>query len=307
MTAPSLDSEPSEPSVRPSVHRFFSFDRVQALASNTLLQLVRLKIFYFLVIFGVAVIGSSSFFEKLTFQGQFQALKDTGLGAMSIFTWLLATLSAAMLIPKDLEDRTLYTILAKPVPRFEYLLGKLLGVLSMLAIATVAMSIVFAIVLSIREQAAIAEATATITEDQLPATLAEIRAGGWNANLIIGIFLVFLKSAIIASLTLLLSTFATSSLFTILMSIACYFIGHIQHIAREFALEKSGLVGPVQTLFFLVTSVVFPDLHLFSVVDDIAGGTAVPMAMLFKTTSLGFGYLFIYSLVAYVLFSNKEL
>ena len=57
-------------------------------------------------------------------------LKDVSLGAMSIFTWLLAVLATAMLLPKDIEDRTLYTILAKPVPRFEYLLGKLLGVLA---------------------------------------------------------------------------------------------------------------------------------------------------------------------------------
>ena len=65
-------------------------------------------------------------------------LKDVSLGAMSIFTWLLAVLATAMLLPKDIEDRTLYTILAKPVPRFEYLLGKLLGVLALLFVALVA-------------------------------------------------------------------------------------------------------------------------------------------------------------------------
>ena len=59
-------------------------------------------------------------------------LKDVSLGSMSIFTWLLGVLSTAMLLPKDIEDRTLYTILAKPVPRFEYLLGKLLGVFVLL-------------------------------------------------------------------------------------------------------------------------------------------------------------------------------
>ena len=62
---------------------------------------------------------------------------------MSIFTWLLAVLATAMLLPKDIEDRTLYTILAKPVPRFEYLLGKFLGVLLLLFIALSLMSVVF--------------------------------------------------------------------------------------------------------------------------------------------------------------------
>ena len=83
-----------------------------------------------MLLFALLIIGSSAFMVKLTFQEQFQVLKDVSLGAMSIFTWLLAVLATAMLLPKDIEDRTLYTILAKPVPRFEYLLGKLLGVLA---------------------------------------------------------------------------------------------------------------------------------------------------------------------------------
>jgi ABC-type transport system involved in multi-copper enzyme maturation permease subunit len=55
---------------------------------------------------------------------------------MSIFTSLLAIVATARLIPQDIEDRTVYTILAKPVPRFEYVLGKLAGVLLLLAIST---------------------------------------------------------------------------------------------------------------------------------------------------------------------------
>ena len=54
-------------------------------------------------------------------------LKDVSLGAMSIFTSLLAIVATAQLLPRDLEDRTIYTILAKPVPRYEYLIGKLAG------------------------------------------------------------------------------------------------------------------------------------------------------------------------------------
>ena len=57
-------------------------------------------------------------------------LKDVSLGAMSIFTSLLAIVATAQLLPRDLEDRTIYTILAKPVPRYEYLIGKLAGVLA---------------------------------------------------------------------------------------------------------------------------------------------------------------------------------
>ena len=79
-------------------HRFFAPARVGAIASNTLLELVRLKVFYFLLIFALLIIGISAFTAKLTFQEQFQALKSWSLGAMSIFTWLLAVLATAMLL-----------------------------------------------------------------------------------------------------------------------------------------------------------------------------------------------------------------
>src|SRR3954469_1705967 len=131
-------------------HRAFSLGRVGALASNTILELIRLKIFYILLLFASGLIVFSLVLVQQTFQEQFQILKDASLGAMSIFTWLLAVLSTAMLLPKDIETRSLYTILAKPGPRFEYLLGKLLGVMGLLLVATLIMSIMFAAVLYIR-------------------------------------------------------------------------------------------------------------------------------------------------------------
>jgi ABC-type transport system involved in multi-copper enzyme maturation permease subunit len=103
--------------------------RIAAITGNTLTDLTRQKVFYFLLIFALILIGSSVFLARFTFQQEFQILKDVSLGAMSIFTSLLAILAAARLIPQDIEDRTIYTILAKPVPRFEYVLGKLCGIL----------------------------------------------------------------------------------------------------------------------------------------------------------------------------------
>ena len=65
---------------------------------------------------------------------------------MSVFTSLLAILATANFLPKDLEDRTLYNLLSKPVPRFVYLLGKLLGIILLLAFILL-MSAVFGVVL----------------------------------------------------------------------------------------------------------------------------------------------------------------
>src|SRR5437667_8149805 len=133
--------------------RFFSFGRIAAITLNTLTELTRQKAFYVLLIFALLLIGSSIFMARLTFQQEFQILKDVSLGAMSIFTSLLAIVATARLIPQDIEDRTIYSILAKPVPRFEYVLGRLTGVLLLLAVTVVAMSALFAVVMFTREQA----------------------------------------------------------------------------------------------------------------------------------------------------------
>jgi len=128
-------------------HRAFSLGRVFAITTNTFTDLTRQRVFYFLLIFALLLIGSSLFMARLTFQQELQILKDVSLGAMSIFTSLLAILATARLIPQDSEDRTVYTILAKPVPRLEYVLGKLGGVLLLLAISTFVMSALFLLVL----------------------------------------------------------------------------------------------------------------------------------------------------------------
>jgi ABC-type transport system involved in multi-copper enzyme maturation permease subunit len=152
-------------------YRSFSFGRIAAITANTLTELTRQKVFYVLFIFALLLIGSSMFMARLAFQQEFQILKDVSLGAMSVFSSLLAIVATARLIPQDIEDRTVYTILAKPVPRFEYVLGKLAGVLLLLAISTLVMSAMFLLVLYTREQ--------TMLHQTLSQLAAARRASKW--------------------------------------------------------------------------------------------------------------------------------
>ncbi|RFC44865.1 MAG: permease component [Verrucomicrobia bacterium] len=277
-----------------------------ALAHNTLLELVRLKVFYFLLLFAFLVIGSSIFTVKFSFQNPLQVLKDIGLGAMSIFSWLLGLLCTAGLLPKDQEDRTLYTILAKPVSRFEYLLGKLSGVFFLLTLAVVLMSVVFAGVLGLREQQEIAAAVQNTPPESLAQEIESIRSAAFQANLLPGILLILLKSLLCSTLTLLLSTIASSSVFTILSSVVIYLIGHVQGIARE-AWLGGGETTAVLKVLSASVALVFPDLQLFNVVDEIAVGTALPMALFWQVGGLGLFYILIYFLLAQVVFASREL
>jgi hypothetical protein len=282
---------------------------VWAIGRNTLTDLVRQKVFYFLLIFGLLVIGNSAFIAKLSFQEQFQMLKDISLGAMSVFSSLLAILATANFLPKDMEDRTIYTILAKPVPRHCYLLGKLCGILALLAIAILLMSGLFLGVLWLGESAALAETRAqfaSASPEDLALAIKEVTASTFNANLLPGILVIFIKAALLASLTLFISTFATSSIFTILMAVALYFIGHLQATAREYWLAGVD-VDWWSRLLTAIVALLFPDLQAFNLTDDIIAGTAISLKLFLGTAALGGIYIAVYFALSAFVFSGREL
>ena len=304
----------SDQTVMPRVatirHRAFSPARIRALATNTFTELVRLKIFYFLLIFGLLLIGSSAFLVRLSFQDQFQMLKDVSLGAMSIFTSLLAILATAGLLPKDIEDRTLYTILAKPVPRIEYLLGKLFGVFLLLLVAMLLMGAVFAIVLVARVHVVTSDIYAGGGGKELIVQqIRDLHATAYNPNLWAGGAVIFMKACLLASMTLFISTFASSSIFTVIVSVVVYFIGHLQGTARDYWQMSAGFTGLAWWMkaFLAIVSLVFPDLQLFNLVDEIVVGTAIAPLLLFKTLGLGVTYCAIYVLAAYFMFASREI
>jgi len=283
--------------------------RVTAIAGVTWTELVRLKVFYFLIIFALLVIGNSFFLARFSFEEEFQMLKDISLGAMSIFSSLLAILATATLLPKDIEDRTIYTILAKPVSRTEYLLGKLAGVFLLLALAVVLMGAVFAVVLTLRVQNVIQGTEADMAglpAADIAAAVARIRHAGHDPNLLSGALVIMVKAWLLAALTMFISTFATSAIFTTISAFAVYFIGHLQATARDYWLASNDS-GFLTHAVLGGLALIFPDLQAFNLVDDIVAGTAVPMVVLAKTVALGFGYIAVYTALAAAVFQGREL
>ncbi|MFZ4599891.1 MAG: hypothetical protein ACOYNN_14705, partial [Terrimicrobiaceae bacterium] len=280
-----------------------------AIGWNTFTELVRMKVFYFLLIFALLIIGNSAFVAKFSFQEQFQMLKDISLGAMAVFTSLLAILATANFLPKDMEDRTIYTILAKPVPRFSYLLGKLLGILLLLGLSILLMTGLFLAVLWLREHWVLSETRAQLEgapAEEVALALREVTAATFNANLVPGIAIIFAKAALLAALTLFISTFSTSGIFTILMTVAIYFIGHLQATAREFWLAGVDIQWWTRVLAAVV-ALIFPDLQAFNVTDDVIAGVAVPLGLFLQTMALGGLYVAVYFFLAAMVFAGREL
>ena len=283
--------------------------RLLALTSNTLTDLTRQRVFYFALIFAFLLIASSVFMARFSFQQEFQILKDVSLGAMSMVTSLLAVVATARFLPQDVEDRTVYTILSKPVPRFTYLLGKLCGILLLLALSILLMSALFFAVLYLREQTVLAETArqmASAPHEELQAALQTVRQSAFNVDLAPAIATIYLKAMVLAALTLFVSTFATTNLFTVVVMVFVYFIGHLQATAREYWLHSQG-GGWLAQAFLAVVALLFPDLQSFNLIDDAVAGTAISLALFGKTFLLGLFYTTVYTLLGTVVFYGKEL
>lgn len=291
--------------------KVFSLSRVLAIALNTFTQLVRMKVFYFLLIFSVLIIGANLLFLNFTFEQELKILQDVSFGAMTLFASIFSIVGTALLIPKDIEDRTLYTILTKPVPRFEYLIGKLLGILFLVAVSLVLMSILFFAVLYMRQHGILAEETNQFrgqpTPEQLSSLKETIFSQGLRLELINGVIAVFLKASVAAAIALVVSTFASSTLFTIIVSLVIYFIGHAQSMALDYYFPEGDMHGALQRFIAGIVAIIFPNLQMFNVVDGIVSGQSVPVNVMFRLTGLTGLYLCIYSFVSWILFAKKEL
>jgi len=305
MTAASSPSAISQA----SAHKLFSWRRASAIAGTTFRDLVRQKVFYFMLVFAAIIIGLSLVLVNLSFRGQLQAVMDVSLGAISVFTLLLAILSTAVLLPRDLEERTLYTILAKPVSRFEYLLGKLWGVGIMLFVATALMTALLSIVLYAWQGKEVSNIMANVEVEKVPQAIAHLKASTFTWKLFAGIGILFLRAMVCAAFTLMISSFATSWLFTVVASFMGVLIGHLVPIARAVWLEpmQYGVEVSWYLTAFLRFVILFPDMQMFNLVDSIAVGDQVPWADFGSAVGMGCGYLAVYTLVAWLFFAWKEL
>jgi len=292
--------------------------RTLVIATHTFTQLARMKVFYFMAIFAVIIIASN-FLNLQQLQGPESAganalgsIKSSSFSAMHLFSVVLSIVATALLLPKDVEDRTLYTILAKPVPRIDYLAGKLLGVLLLVLVALVLMDVLMTAMLQIRMSMILAQQTelataAGYTPDAIASLRAETMANGPNASLQGAVLAVFLRASIMASMALLISTFSTSTLFTTIVSFVVYFIGHFQADARDFYLQMGQAgQGGFSRAVSLGVALVLPDFQLFNVIDAVIEGQAMPLLLLGKLALVGLYYALFFIVASWFIFAEKE-
>lgn len=248
-----------------------------AIASNTFREAIRDRILYGLLAFALLMIGSSLALASLSVGQQERITKDLGLAAISLIGTLMAVFLGITLVSKEVERRTIYTILSKPVLRRQVVLGKYLGLA-----ATVALNVLV-----------------------MGAGLALLTAlyGWWHANLAAAVYLIFLELLVLTAIATLFSTFTTPTLSAI-FTLGLFVLGHLTGGLRALTERAESTVVRLagEGLYR-----VLPNLEAFNVKGRVAHGH--PVSLLEVGLASGYGALYVGAILALavLVFERREL
>ena len=212
---------------------------------------------------------------------------DIGFGILALFGSLLAIMATAQSFFGELENRTALTILAKPVPRSAFLLGKFAGVA---ALAATYAGVIGLATVALLTWASPAEAEVT------PSTI----------GLLVAVIVFWLRLVILVAITLFIASFARSSLFTALASLCAFVICQLHYLAADgWAGVDSGLGRFIAWLIARL----FPNFQVFDVANtlvfggfrELGGGSLLGLA------AYALGYTAVYLGLASCLFSRREI
>lgn len=291
--------------------------RVAAVTGVTLTQLVRMRLFLVPAVTAVLFMALQfvPYQENISmeYQGvaQLQFIKDVCLGCMHLFGLLFSVAATALLIPRDTEDRILYTILCKPVPRFDYLLGKALGVVVLLALMLGVMDGMMTLLLHLRGSSIETELTVVLSghgykADEISPYLEQVRDAGNSWNLQRGMMASLLGYTVLTGFTLLISCCTSGSIVSIIFALGGYFVGMFQStLFTTFASAAEG-TSPFMRGAETVFRVLLPDFSIFAVADTAAAGAPLAWGMLATLALIALGYLLLHVVTATWIFSRKE-
>lgn len=292
--------------------------RVGAVASVTFTQLMRMRLFVVLAVFFVGFLALQ-FLPFHAYLGaesagvnQLQLIKDIGSGSMYLFGIIFAVAATSLLIPRDAEDRILYTILCKPVPRLDYLLGKALGVLGLLLLMALLMDGMMTTALYFREASLAADLQSSLTErgysqEEISLYLQQLREVALSWDFQKSLIPMMLSWVVLTSMTLLLSCMTSGTLVSMILALGFFFVGLFQGQFFAALSASTGSVGtsPAMQKLSHITSIILPDFSLFAV-SDAAMSSAISGGSLLLLAGIALAYFCFHLLLASYVFSKHE-
>jgi ABC-type transport system involved in multi-copper enzyme maturation permease subunit len=251
--------------------------KIKAIALNTFKEAIRDRILYLLFFFAAVSVVFSRLLAVLTVGDRVKIVKDVGLAAISLFGVLMAILIGTGLVYKEIDKKTIFTLVSKPIHRFEFLLGKFFGLVLTLFIMTASMSLIF---------------LATVFFHTF-----KIEAG-----LLLAVLFIFIELILITAVAILFSCFSTPILSS-LFSLSFFLIGHfswgLQTLIQK--TKSAPLKLFVQGLYILL-----PDLENFNFKTEVVYGlTVLPKYYIFSAF-YGLAYTAFILTLAILIFKRRD-
>ncbi len=259
------------------------------IAYNAFRETIRDKILYNLVFFAIAMIAFSLLLGEWSVFARENVIKDFALAVMSVSGLLMSVFVGIGLIQKEIQRKTILTLLAKPLPRWHFIVGKYIGLLLVLFVNLLIMTLVFFFLL------------VSIGSRPTP-------------DLLLAIYLVFLEMSVVVAVALLFSAFSTPTL-SALFTLGVYIAGHlssdiINHVnfMKKFGSRMQGVfaITPIQEKMIHGIYYIVPNLENFNIRGRVVYHLPIPPHYVLYTSFYALAFIGMYLLVASLWFSKRD-
>lgn len=260
-----------------------SLCRVAAVGGNTLREAIRTRVFYGLLAAAVALLGFSVALSDLAvINQQARIVQDFGLFAISLVGVATAIVMGVVLLHNEIEKKTLYFILPKPVRRAEFLLGKFVGLVGLLSVELLVLAAVWIGVLALRG--------------------GEPEIGHFTA-----LYLALIEIVIVTAIATFFSALSSPVLSGV-FTLGFFIVGRISYVITDLMNARHGLFSEVPAAHTLgrVIVTLAPDLSTFNVSDDLLQGAPIPPEYVVAATGYGLSYAAVFLLLAVLVFERRD-
>ena len=260
------------------------------IAVNVFRESVRDKVLYNLVLFAILLIGASYMLGQLTAGQDVKIIKDLGLGATSVFGLFIAVFIGIGLVSKEVERRSIYALLAKPIHRYQLVLGKYCGLVLTLAVNISVMALALYLVLAYMAWGVAPEIALTWDAPAL------------DPALLTAIGLILVELMLVTAIALFFSTFSTPIL-SAALTFGLFVVGHFSSDLRNFkdVVDSPAAAGLARGLFW-----VLPNLAQFDVKSAVVHGQSVPPGYVLLAIAYGAAYIAMLLVVSVAIFSRRD-
>ncbi|MGA8538460.1 MAG: ABC transporter permease subunit [Terriglobales bacterium] len=254
--------------------------RIGYIAFNTFREAVRDRVLYNLIAFALLLSGAAILVGEVSIDIERLVVVNLGLTAVSLFGVVIAIFIGIGLVSKEIEMRTLYTVLSRPVRRWEFVVGKFFGLTGTLVVNTFLMAV--GVLLALLYVAH--------------------RFEKMDARVLVALYFIVLQFLIVCALALFFSSFSTP-LMSAVFTFALFVIGSLADDLRGFANITHGVAGMLaKAVAYLV-----PNFSALNVINQVAHGDAIPGRLIVFNTVYALMYSTMAISGAVLIFQRRDL